>query len=234
MEVLHHLRESLLHLVFPHVCEGCGTDVLQSDHALCLQCIVALPETRFHLHKDNPVEKIFWGRVPIVHATAQYYFTKESIMQQLMHTFKYRGNTELGFYLGRLTGRAIAASHRYDSIDVLLPLPLHPSKERRRGFNQATILCRGLSKELGVPVIEDGVSRRGHTETQTKKNRVARWQNMEGRFEVPAPSRLEGRHLLLVDDVVTTGATLEACVTELLKIPGVSVSIATLCFSSPG
>ena len=232
MEVLHHLKESLLHLVFPHVCEGCGTDVLQSDHALCLQCIVALPETRFHLYKDNPVEKIFWGRVPLVHATAQYYFTKESIMQRLMHSFKYRGDKELGFYLGRLMGRAITASHYYASIDALVPLPLHPSKERRRGFNQAAILCQGLSIEMSIPVIEDAVSRPGRTETQTKKNRVARWQNMEGRFEVHSTSGLEGRHLLLVDDVVTTGATLEACATELLKIPGVSVSIATLCFSS--
>jgi ComF family protein len=232
MELLHSLKESLLHLVFPHVCEGCGTDVLQAHHHLCLSCISALPKTGFEMFSDNPVEKVFWGRVPITHATAQYYFTKESIMQRLMHNFKYRGNKELGLYLGGLMGGAIATSEWHTSIDGLVPLPLHPSKERRRGFNQATILCNGLAKELGKPVLEGSVLRSGLTETQTKMNRVDRWQNMEGRFEVRSSTKIEGRHLLLVDDVVTTGATLEACAAELLQVPGVRISIATLCYSS--
>lgn len=232
MNLLQQIRESLLHLAFPHICEGCGSDILDTDHSLCLQCLSALPETNFHWHAANPIEKLFWGRLPVTAATAHYYFTKESMMQHLMHQFKYRKAKELGKYLGSLLGTALAASNRFASVDALIPLPLHASKERKRGFNQATVLCEGIATAVGKPVLKKAVIRTSHTESQTTKNRIERWQNMDGRFEVADAATLKGKHLLLVDDVVTTGATLEACGRTLLSVPDVQLSVATLCFSS--
>jgi ComF family protein len=226
------LGDGLLHIAFPHVCEGCGTDILDKNHMLCLQCSSNLPLTSFHLHAGNPIEKAFWGRMAVTHATAQYYFTKESLMQRLMHQVKYRGNKELGIYLGRMMGHQLVSSNRFGYVDGLVPLPLHPTKERKRGFNQATLLCEGIAEVLGKPVWKDIMIRTSSTESQTKKNRVERWQNMEGRFELAKPALIEGKHVLLVDDVITTGATLEACGQELLKADNIKLSIATLCFSS--
>jgi ComF family protein len=226
------LGDGLLHLAFPHVCEGCGTDILDKDHMLCLQCSSNLPSTSFHLHASNPIEKTFWGRLPVTHATAQYYFTKESLIQRLMHQVKYRGNKDLGVYLGRMMGHQLAASNRFSYVDGIVPLPLHKTKERKRGYNQATLLCEGIAEVLQKPVWKDVIIRNAFTDTQTKKNRIERWRNMEGRFELINDTPIQGKHVLLVDDVVTTGATLEACGQELLKVENVKLSIATLCFSS--
>lgn len=231
MPLLREIKESLLQLAFPHICEGCGTDKQQTDHLLCLRCLSALPNTNFHLHSNNPVEKIFWGRLPIVNGTAHYYFTKESLMQHLMHQFKYRGNRDVGMYLGKLMGWALLDANRFCSIDVLVPLPLHKSKEHRRGYNQATILCEGISTVLNKPVLKNAVARPEHTETQTKKGRIQRWQNMEGKFQLIDGASIGGKHVLLVDDVITTGATLEACGTEILKAQNTRLSLAALCFS---
>jgi ComF family protein len=153
-------------------------------------------------------------------------------MQHLMHQLKYRGNKELGVYLGRLMGYALEATNRFRYVDALVPLPLFPSKERKRGYNQAAVLCEGMAEAMGKPVLKDVVVRTAHTETQTRKNRIERWLNMEGRFELAKPQAIEGKHVLLVDDVMTTGATLEACGAVLLQGQNVQLSVATLCFSS--
>lgn len=229
--LLSHLKASVLHLLFPHVCEGCGTDVLAPAHFLCLQCHTALPRTEFHLYPGNPVEKLFWGRLPLTHATAQYYFSKGGLVQHLLHQLKYKGNQETGLYLGGLMGRALLETNRFQTVDALVPLPLHPAKEKKRGYNQAALLCQGIAGVLAKPVLKDVVVRTMHTESQTQKNRVQRWQNMEGRFALTKPEAVEGRHLLLVDDVLTTGATLEACGLELLRAKEVELSLATLCYS---
>ena len=226
------VKESLLHLVFPHVCEGCGSDVLDRRHFLCLHCLSSLPQTDFHLHANNPVEKIFWGRLPVTHAAAQYYFTKKTMLQGLMHNFKYRGNKELGLYLGRLMGQSLAQSNSFLYAEALVPMPLYPEKERRRGFNQAAVLCDGIAEELNKPVLRNAVIRTHATESQTKKSRVERWQNTEGRFEVKDEEALQSKHILLVDDVVTTGATLEACGRTILDVKDTQLSIATLFVAS--
>lgn len=232
MVLLKDIKESVLHYLFPHVCEGCGTDVIQADHFLCIRCLSSLPKTEFQLYPNNPVEKIFWGRLRLHAATAHCYFSKNSIMRHLMHQLKYRGNKEIGIYLGKMMGYALADAARFQSVDALVPLPLHPHKERKRGYNQAAVLCDGIAEVLNKPVLKNSVTRTLHTESQTKKNRVERWANMEGRFEVMDLSSLAGKHLLLVDDVITTGATLEACGATLLQAENVQVSLATLCFSS--
>jgi ComF family protein len=232
MILLKEIKESVLHLLFPHICAGCGNDILNKESSLCMRCIDAMPETNFELHPGNPVEKIFWGRLALSSATGQFYFTKESLMQHLMHQFKYKGNRELGLQLGRLMGDQLKRSGRFDTIDALIPLPLFPAKERKRGFNQATILCQGIADVLKTPVLDKVIIRPQHTETQTKKGRIERWKNIDGKFILDNPAAIQGKHLLLVDDVVTTGATLESCGHELLKTDNVQLSIASLCVSS--
>src|SRR5690349_12923363 len=168
------LKNSILHILFPHVCDGCGSDIINEDSSLCMKCIAGLPETNFHLHANNPVEKIFWGRLPVTCATAQYYFTKESLMQHLMHQLKYRGNKELGKQLGRLMGYDLQKTPRFGNVDYLVPLPLFAAKERRRGYNQATVLCEGIAEVMNAEIAKDVIVRTQHTDTQTKKGRIER------------------------------------------------------------
>lgn len=228
---LKEIKDAVLHLLFPHVCTGCGSDILSGESVLCMRCIDAMPETNFELHPNNPVEKTFWGRLPLAGATAQFYFTKESLMQHLMHQFKYKGNKDLGLQLGKIMGEQIKKSNRFE-VDALIPLPLFPAKEKRRGYNQATVLCEGMAESMKIPVLDNIIIRPQHTETQTKKGRIERWKNMEGKFILTAPDAIRNKHLLLVDDVVTTGATFEACGNELLKAENVRVSLASLCVAS--
>jgi len=231
MITLKEIKDAVLHLLFPHICTGCGSDILHEESVLCMRCIDAMPETNFELHSNNPVEKTFWGRLPLAGATAQFYFTKESLMQHLMHQFKYKHNKDLGLQFGRIMGEQLKKSGRFE-VDALIPLPLFPAKEKRRGYNQATVLCEGIAEAMKIPVLDKIISRPRHTETQTKKGRIERWKNMEGKFILADADAIKNRHLLLVDDVVTTGATLEACGNELLKAENVRLSLATLCIAS--
>lgn len=222
------ISDSLLHLLFPHTCCGCGNDILSEDSVLCLRCLHSLPETAFAFRSGNPVEKIFRGRIAIEYATAHYYYNKDSLIQFLMQQFKYRQNRELGVQLGEIMGESLARAGDF-AIDALVPLPLFPAKERKRGYNQAMLICEGIASRLHIPIINDAVCRPEHTETQTKKGRIERWKNMEGRFVLSNPEIIRDRHVLLIDDVITTGATLEACGLELLKAKNLRLSIATLC-----
>lgn len=226
------IKESLLQLVFPHVCDGCGSDLLNIESRLCIRCLASLPETNFEKHSLNPVEKIFWGRLPIINASAHLYFTKESLVQHLMHQVKYKGNKELGLQLGRIMGHALKSSNRFNNPDALIPLPLFPSKEKKRGYNQAAVLCEGIAEILSIPVFSNVITRPQYTETQTKKGRIERWKNIEGKFQLENPQLIQNKHLLLVDDVITTGATLEASGNELLKAENVRLSVAVLCVAS--
>ncbi|MGC4037869.1 MAG: phosphoribosyltransferase family protein [Chitinophagaceae bacterium] len=228
---VNEIKDSFLHFLFPHVCEGCGSDLLNKESSLCLHCLTELPATGFAMHPGNPVEKIFWGRMNLHSAAAAYYFSKESLIQELTHKFKYKGDKELGLQLGRLLGKYLALSGRFNA-DALVPLPLFADKERKRGYNQATILCEGVSEVLKIPVLKNIIIRPRHTETQTRKGRLERWENIEGKFISRDEQRIQNKHLLLIDDVITTGATLEACGSELLKANNVKLSIAALCIAS--
>lgn len=231
MSFFHELKEAFLHLLYPHTCAGCGDELSSPETALCLRCLHELPETGFAPLADNPAEKLFRGRLPLYSASAQYYFTRESLIQKLMHRFKYQGRRDLGYQLGRIMGKQLQTSGRFP-VDGLIPLPLFPQKEKKRGYNQALVLCEGMAVAMQVPVLRETVIRPEHTETQTRKGRVERWINMEGKFLLQQVSSLENKHVLLVDDVVTTGATLESCGNELLKIPGLQLSLATLCIAT--
>ncbi|MEP6595123.1 MAG: phosphoribosyltransferase family protein [Ginsengibacter sp.] len=163
---------------------------------------------------------------------SEFYFSKGTIIQHLIHEFKYKGNKDVGIYLGALMGSSYMSNNRFPKIDALVPLPLYADKEHKRGYNQAAILCKGMSEIMGIPVITGNVIRKRFTETQTKKHRAQRWENVEGSFSVNNILQLQGKHLLLVDDVVTTGATLEACGKEILNINDVQLSVATLAYAS--
>jgi ComF family protein len=225
-----NLLNDFAHLFFPHICSGCGTDIINKETPLCLQCIHDLPVTNFHSYAGNPVEKIFWGRLPLVAASACHYFTKDSLLQHLLHQLKYRGNKEIGIFLGNMMGQALKQSPRFSDVEALVPLPLFASREKKRGYNQATIICEGIAEAMQVPVLNQAIMRLSATETQTQKNRIERWQNMEGRFFIKNAAAIANKHILLVDDVVTTGATLEACGQKLLTVKNSQLSIATLAF----
>lgn len=226
------IKESLLQLFYPHICAGCGNDALTIESNLCVKCIYELPVTGFELHANNPIEKILAGRIPFKKATAQFYFTKESLLQTLMHQFKYRAHRDLGKQLGIIMGVQLKESKRFEDVDVMVPLPLFEDKEKKRGYNQSTILCKGIATILNIDIVEDAIIRPLATETQTKKNRTERWRNMEGKFELLHVNKIKDKHVLLVDDVITTGATLESCAATLLQASGVKLSIATLCYAS--
>lgn len=221
----------LFHLFYPHNCIGCGSDVIQNDNFLCLECINDLPHTNFAIHANNPLEKKFWGRIALTSAMSEFYFAKDSIVQNMIHELKYRGNKKAGKYFGNLVGKSLLNSNRFN-IDVIIPLPLFERKEKMRGYNQSEILCNGIAEIINKPVIKNNVIRKVFTETQTKKHRLERWKNVEGIFHVTNPGELEGKKILLVDDVVTTGATLDSCGTELLKIKDATLYIATLAFAT--
>lgn len=238
------ITDSLLHLVFPHTCDGCGTSLGGHDGCLCLRCADALPETNFGRWPGNPLERKFYGRLPLQHAAAQYYFTKDSLLQHLVHQVKYKGNKQLGLQLGRMMGDSLKRSGRFATgsiahgltpdqlIDLLIPLPLFAARQRKRGYNQSTVLCEGIAEKMHIPFRENIVIRPEHTETQTKKGRVERWKNIEGKFLLTDPAAIAGKHVLLVDDVITTGATLESCGAAILQADGARLSIATLCVAN--
>jgi len=220
--------QSVLHLFFPYVCCGCGSDLLTENILFCIHCQASMPVTRFEYFTDNPVEKIFWGRVQIHAATAHLYFTGGSQVQHSLHLLKYKGRKEIGIYYGQQMGASLKCASRFNDCEIIIPLPLYASREKKRGYNQASLIAHGVSEKLKIPVINDAIVRIKKTETQTHKSRIQRWKNMESTFEVSNPLKISGKHILLIDDVVTTGASLEACARVLLDNPGVKVSIACL------
>jgi ComF family protein len=221
-----------IHLFYPHICTGCGSDLLLSHELLCIKCINDLPHTGFENLPNNKTEHIFHGRVNVVAAHSEFYFAKGELIQHLIHELKYKGNKEIGIYLSRMMGENMLLSGRFQNIDYLIPLPLFAKKEFKRGYNQAEVICDGLSEVTEIPVLAKNVVRVYFTETQTKKHRTERWENVAESFKVNDPGILQGKHVLLVDDVITTGATLEACAQAMAIIPGLRISIATLTTAS--
>jgi ComF family protein len=232
MQFFKNILSDVAHIFYPHLCTGCSTDILGEDSLLCARCVIGLPQTNFAQHAGNPIEKIFWGRIPLAAACSEFYFAKESLIQHLVHQLKYKSNQAIGIYLGELMGKSMKESNRFNNIDGLIPLPLYPDKEKKRGYNQATVICNGMAAVMNVPVLNDVLRRKRYTETQTKKHRTERWENVADSFVLNNEHLLKGKKLILVDDVVTTGATLEASGNTLLQIEGVELSIATLTFAA--
>ncbi|RLD18345.1 MAG: ComF family protein [Bacteroidetes bacterium] len=190
--------------------------------------MVGLPSTNYHLIADNPFERHFWGRVRIEAGAALYYFVPEGRAQTLLHNIKYRRRSDYAIRVGQIYGQQLTASPRFHDISAIIPVPLHWQKLRKRGFNQSKAFAIGLSESMGVPLDHDTLIRKRSTSTQTRKSRSERILNMADAFGLKNVAHLEGKSVLLVDDVLTTGATLEACTQKLLEIPGLNVSLATI------
>jgi ComF family protein len=192
---------------------------------------VLIPRTDFHLKPDNPVAQLFWGRCRIEKAAAFSYYTRDSRIRKIIHQLKYKGIKEVGSELGRIYARSLKSSGYLDGIDLIIPVPLHPSKQRKRGFNQSEVISAGISEVSGIQVDTSSLIRKNVSATQTKKSRYDRWTNVEGIFMVTDGEKLKGKHVLLIDDVITTGSTIEASANEILKTEDARVSVAAIAFS---
>ena len=218
-------------LLFPRICYACGETLTRQEEVICSYCRFKLPKTNFHRHTDNPVEKIFWGRVYLRSASSFLFFNKGGNVQKLIHLLKYKGKKQVGFFLGKLFGMDLLDSDDFKNIDFIIPVPLHPKKQHKRGFNQSTVIADGIGRSLRKPVVDDNLIRLVNTASQTKKTRYSRWENVKDVFAVSNPENLTGKHILLVDDVLTTGATLEACAQKILEVEGTEVSVATIAYA---
>ena len=226
--LLKELAHSVVHLFYPRLCTGCSKPLLGSEDVLCVSCELQLPKTDYHHIQDNDTGLRFAGRVPYAHATTFAYFTNEGLLQHLLHELKYKGRKDVGEYLGRQFAKDLQQTDWAKTIDMIIPVPLHPKKEGKRGYNQSTLIAEGMAEVLHIPVADKLLLRTRHTESQTQKTRAERVKNMENAFVVNTPLMLQHKHLLLIDDVLTTGATLEACANALRAAGDVKVSIATI------
>ncbi len=231
MGYLYDLWDDFISLLFPRLCYGCGNHLLRNEKLICTECYIVIPRTNYHLDSENPVAKLFWGRCYIEKAAAFSYYNRGSRISRLIHNLKYKGIREIGFELGRIYAISLRESDFMKDIDLIIPVPLHPSKLRSRGFNQSDYISAGVADATGLPIDNVTLTRTTVTDTQTRRSRYERWTNVEGTFSVCDPDRLKEKHILLVDDVITTGSTIESCTSELLKIEGVKVSVIALAYA---
>jgi ComF family protein len=228
MKYLSDLWDDFLSLLFPRICCGCGAVLVRNESVICTECYIEIPRTNYHLSQENPVAQLFWGRCRVEKAASFSYYTKGSRIRRIIHKLKYEGLKDAGTLMGRIYASGLKQSGFLSDIDLIIPVPLHPSKKRRRGFNQCDCICSGISEVSGIPVDNVSLIRISRSDTQTRKSRYERWLNVEGIFEVRKKEEIAGKHILLVDDVITTGSTIEACVDELLKVENVKVSVIAL------
>lgn len=219
------MLKDFVNLLYPAQCLSCGSTLLENESLICLECLFHLPRTNYHDDPHNPVAQLFWGRVSVKMASAFLFFTKSGRVQHLIHQLKYNKKPEVGIYLGSLFGKELQRSPFFQNIDVIIPVPLHAKKIKKRGYNQSEQIALGLSKVMDIPLDTRSFVRQIATESQTRKNRFNRWENVKEVFKVNDPYKLTGKHILLVDDVITTGATIEGCVRKLVAVSGVQVSV---------
>jgi ComF family protein len=231
MIAVQRIATDLISLLFPELCNACGSNLLKEEKEICIKCLFDLPYTDYHLYPDNRVAKQLWGRLPCNAATAMLYFKKGTKVQNLIHSLKYKGKAEVGVKLGNLLGERLKRSEYFKDVDVIIPVPLHPKKEKLRGYNQSEHIAIGVAAALGIKVNTSHLLRTKITDTQTKKSRYIRFENMHTVFSVSEHKQLENLHVLLIDDVITTGATLEACGNALLAVGIKKLSIAALAFA---
>lgn len=231
MKAIYDIWDDFISLLFPRICYGCGEHLMRNENLICTGCYVEIPRTNHHVSADNPVAQLFWGRCRLEKAAAFSYYNRGSRIRNLIHHLKYKGITELGPELGRLYGTILKESGFTETMDVIIPVPLHPSRQRRRGYNQSELICSGLAESTGLPMDIGSLIRSSRSQTQTRRSRYERWTNVEGIFTLEHPENVEGKHILLVDDVITTGSTIESCTNVLVKAAGVKVSAVALAYA---
>ncbi len=225
---MHIILENILQTLFPSACACCGETLMRGEREICLNCATNLSSTHFSAFDDNPAERLLAGGIYLEHATSLYFFQQGNTVQRLIHAMKFKGNSDLCLLMGRQLGLDLLRSSRFDDIDLLVPVPLHWLRRYQRGYNQSELLCRGIAQVMPRPVNTSAFVRRRNTKKQSQQNHSQRESNTLDAFWVRRPEELAGRHILLVDDVVTTGATLRSCCQELSKVSGIRISIATL------
>lgn len=223
--------KALLNLIFPRPCSGCNKTLLESEHLVCTYCRHDMPFTLHYLDENNETIKKFRGRLPVEHASSVVYFHKEGIVQELIHNLKYRGKEEIGSLIGQWYAEDIKDVEALKSVTDIVPVPLHKKRLRQRGYNQVALFGKALADGLGKNFNSDILLRTTYSKTQTKKGLAERAEIISEAFDINFKETDAGKHFLLVDDVITTGATLEACGKSLLKIPGARVSIVTIAYA---
>ena len=228
MKLLNHL----INLFYPRVCAACGNLLMSKEETVCLSCRYLLPKTLYEKNADNPLAQMFYGQIDFHAVTAEFFFSKTGKVQHLLHQLKYEGNQDAGFFLGQQLGESIKEAELFQEIDYVVPIPLHPKKEHIRGYNQSHVIAQGVENVTEIPIMKDCLYRKVFTSTQTKKSREERWDNVKDIFDIKKGERLKGQHVLLIDDVLTTGATLMAAGKTLSQIPDIKISVATAACAS--
>ncbi len=226
------MLNSILNSLFPSTCAGCGEVLVGNESQLCVHCLAQLPATHYSANPNNEAELLLAGRIPFRAATAMLQFQADNSARRIIHAMKFHGNSDLCLLMGRQLGLDIVRSGRFDDIDLLVPVPLHWIRRLQRGYNQSELLCRGMAEVLGLPVNSTSLKRVHYTKKQSMQRRDQRHKNVENAFNVVHPEQLKNKHILLVDDVVTTGATLTGCCDALAKVEGLTISIAALSIAS--
>lgn len=228
VSVLKDIWTGLTDIIYPRVCPACDEVLGLEDRDICFTCRHTLPETDYHTFPGNPVAVHFWGKVPLTAATALYHFSKDGKVQHMLHHLKYKHRKDIGLLLGNFLAKTLKDHPVFSTCDLIVPVPLHPKKQLQRGYNQSAVIAEGIAEKTGIPVGKDILIRNTYTATQTRKGRLERWQNVDGKFILTKPEAIAEKHVLLIDDVVTTGATLEACAKVLLSQPGTKVAVAAV------
>ncbi len=225
---ISELKQGIAHLFYPVLCEGCKQPLVAPETILCISCLLEMPQTKYHNLPNNDTALLFAGRIPFINATTYAWFTNDGLLQLLLHGLKYKGKKEIGVFLGQQFALSLLDTDWIHTIDLIIPVPLHPKKKAIRGYNQSMMIANGISNILKKPATEEILFRIKHTESQTNKSRTERLKNMEGAFKINPLKELKNTHILLCDDVLTTGATLEACANILLLQENIKISIATV------
>lgn len=220
--------QNLINLFFPKVCLSCNHALLDNEIYICTNCRHDLPVTNYHLDDSDQVKKVFYGRVKLKKATALLRFQKKGIVQQLIHNLKYKGHQEIGTFLGAWLGDELKNIDNYKDIDLVIPVPLHKRKLRKRGYNQVTLFAKEIAKSLNIEYIDSVLVKVNDTASQVNKSRLSRWNSNNETFAIQNLNLIDNKHVLLVDDIITTGATIEACTNQLLKAKNVKISVATM------
>jgi ComF family protein len=223
--------ESIINLFFPKVCSGCSSFLVANENVICTVCRHDIPLTNHHLNPENDAFKKFYGRIPVIHTSALFYFHKKGIVQELIHNLKYKGHEEIGTILGEWYAEDLKNIELLESVDEIIPVPLHPKKLKERGYNQVTAFGEAISSILNIDYNDSILIRNVYSKTQSKKTLLGRTEGIENIFDVVFTEKNHNKHYLLIDDVITTGATLEACSRALMKIPGAKISIVCIAMA---
>jgi ComF family protein len=231
LKILDEIRKNLLNVLFPVFCNGCSNLLLKNENVICTKCIHNLPLTHHHNIKETEIEKVFYGLIPFEFGASMLYFNKKGISQNLIHNLKYRNRQEIGTFLGNLYATELIHLETFKEIDYIIPVPLHKKRFHERGYNQVTTFCKSIENKLTIPILDDVLVKKHYLKSVTDKSKEGRLTHNKNVFSIENQDKIEGKHILIIDDVFTTGATIEACAKEILKIKNTKISILTMAYS---